>query len=46
MQYCKVVFELLGNAMLCRGKALKPKLYHVRSALLSRYIFDTTQVTD
>jgi hypothetical protein len=34
MLYCKVVFELLGNAPLCRGKSLKPKLYHVRVALL------------
>jgi hypothetical protein len=27
--YCKVVFQLLENASLCRGKTLKPKLYHV-----------------
>ncbi|KAL4150907.1 hypothetical protein PRNP1_010302 [Phytophthora ramorum] len=29
MLYCKAVFELLGNASLCRGKTLKPKLYHL-----------------
>lgn len=33
--YCKVVFQLLENASLCRGKTLKPKLYHVRDYHLS-----------
>ncbi|KAG2759416.1 hypothetical protein PC129_g19647 [Phytophthora cactorum] len=36
MLYCKVVFELLGNASLCRGKALKPKLYHLLAMSLQK----------
>lgn len=38
MLYCKVVFELLGNAPLCRGKSFKPKLYHVRTSRLVRLL--------
>ncbi|KAG7387823.1 hypothetical protein PHYBOEH_008120 [Phytophthora boehmeriae] len=34
--YCKVVFELLANATLCRGKVLKPKLYHLLAISLQR----------
>ncbi|CAI5728986.1 unnamed protein product [Peronospora destructor] len=36
MLYCKVVFELLGNATLCRGKLLKPKLYHLLAMSLQK----------
>ncbi|ETL49926.1 hypothetical protein L916_00749 [Phytophthora nicotianae] len=36
MLYCKVVFELLGNATLCRGKSLKPKLYHLLAMSLQK----------
>ncbi|KAE8880597.1 hypothetical protein PF005_g21015 [Phytophthora fragariae] len=36
MLYCKVVFELLGNAPLCRGKAFKPKLYHLLAMSLQK----------
>lgn len=36
MLYCKVVFELLGNATLCRGKTLKPKLYHLLAMSLQK----------
>lgn len=39
MLYCKVVFELLGNAPLCRGKAFKPKLYHVRTPRLGCFVY-------
>ncbi|RLN53678.1 hypothetical protein BBJ29_008263 [Phytophthora kernoviae] len=34
--YCKVVFELLANATLCRGKVLKPKLYHLLAVSLQK----------
>ncbi|EEY58497.1 condensin complex subunit, putative [Phytophthora infestans T30-4] len=36
MLYCKVVFELLGNATLCRGKSLKPKLFHLLAMSLQK----------
>ncbi|CEG46063.1 condensin complex [Plasmopara halstedii] len=36
MLYCKVVFELLGNATLCRGKCLKPRLYHLLAMSLQK----------
>ncbi|CAH0480130.1 unnamed protein product [Peronospora belbahrii] len=36
MLYCKVVFKLLGNATLCRGKSLKPKLYHLLAMSLQK----------
>ncbi|KAG6623365.1 Condensin complex subunit [Phytophthora cinnamomi] len=36
MLYCKVVFELLGNAPLCRSKSFKPKLYHLLAMSLHK----------
>lgn len=36
MLYCKVVFELLGNATFCRGKSLKAQLYHLLAMSLQK----------